>query len=668
MTCILAGMPTRDSADRPDRRHAARRLRSTRRASGSVRPARPRPLAHVLALALCVAAVGCHGADEQASASDGAASAREPTTRATSSGGQAAREGHAGPGQYAEAGRHEPEAAAAHHARVVDDLLADRGLGDGAAGWELLRASADDALGKDGGAAVALRPSEEGPARLVTLLRPAPAGESLRWSVLVQGLREGQRVNLRAVGTTAGGQSVLSTDRDVLLDVDAWRRGTLDVVVPPDAATLELIVSSRGNGPALVCEPSLRRAPAAAVFGPDTDLTALDAEGLAAASRAIELRVERLRGHVFEKPVPVEVVSDDGARDFFLRRLERDYPPERAARDQVALTQLGLWPDDLDLIEALLALLEEQAGGFYDPDVETFFLLSDMPGGIMPVLMAHELTHALDDQLYDIDGSLAEVKDDTDASMALASVVEGSGTLIMSAFMQKEVAEGRMSLQAIAEVQASEVGKAEALFSSPPLLARNLLAPYILGQRFLLRGAGVMAVGEFDRADIDRAFTRPPRSSEQIVHPEKYWGAEAVDLPRAVALPDLSGTLGPGWSMVQQDTLGELQLAVLTGSGLPDPNSLAAMSPSSWTNAAASGWGGDRWLLYAHEDGRRHATLLATLWDTERDVGEFARAVRVPEGAFVLHERDALVIVAGEAGAAAEALGRAALDALVSGP
>ena len=162
--------------------------------------------------------------------------------------------------------------------------------------------------------------------------------------------------------------------------------------------------------------------------------------------------------------------------------------------------------------------------------------------------------------------------------------------------------------------------------------------------------------------DLDHAFKDPPRSSEQILHPEKYWDDAKRDEPRAVALADLSAVLGKGWSLAGRGNLGELNLAILAGAGRPDIHSPEIALPATWTNGAASGWGGDLWHHYVNDG--KSATLLVTLWDTERDAGEFEAALRRDAGRPFFWRGDAVVIVGGDAGDRAGALAQAALDAV----
>jgi hypothetical protein len=375
---------------------------------------------------------------------------------------------------------------------------------------------------------------------------------------------------------------------------------------------------------ALVCVAAFSaRAVLAAPAAAPAHLT--EAEALAL-TREVSASVESIRGLRFERPVTVKLVDDATARKHFQKRLEKFWPPAQVAVEQKVHTLLGLLPPGTDIVERLLDLLEEQAGGYYDPSADTFYILTDMPKAVAPILFSHELTHALDDQHFDLDGHLTDALDDDDRGTAMGAVIEGSGMLVMSVYLAREMAAGRLSASALLELQESEAGKAEKLGAAPPLLQRLLLAPYLLGQSFLLRGNPLAILRGVAPADLDRAFKTPPASTEQLLHPAKYWDDATRDVPRIVKVPDLSERLGAEWKLSAQGNLGELTLAVLTGGESLDPKGPDAVRAESWTNPGAAGWGGDLYQLYEGPQGAA-VTALATVWDSPEEAKEFEESL-----------------------------------------
>jgi hypothetical protein len=164
--------------------------------------------------------------------------------------------------------------------------------------------------------------------------------------------------------------------------------------------------------------------------------------------------------------------------------------------------------------------------------------------------------------------------------------------------------------------------------------------------------------------DIDRAFRDPPLTTEEILHPGKYWNGKERELPRRIVLDGLETSLGSGWSVLEHGSLGEMNLAILAGAGPLDPEAPALLSPGAWTNDAAAGWAGDSWRLYSLDD--RRVTLLVTAWDTIGDAEEFQGSLPAVEGRSVFRRGDTVILVAGDHAGGDEPLAQAAF-ALIGG-
>ena len=375
-------------------------------------------------------------------------------------------------------------------------------------------------------------------------------------------------------------------------------------------------------------------------------LTSDEADALLA---EIGPKVEQLRALEFKSPVKVSVVDDDQAREFMIGRLQRFQPEEDLKLESRALALLGIIPEGLDVLEAYLSFLREQVGGFYDPATKQFFLLEDMPRVVAPVLVSHELTHALEDQHYDLDGRLEEALPDDDLVFAQGAVHEGSATLLMTLYLAMAMAEGRLTQADLAEIAGTEAARGELLQEFPAPLLRPLLGAYLLGVGFLVGGdmMGVMSQG-FPASRVDRAYKDWPKSSEQIIHPEKYWEADSRDEPTAVSLGASGRLLGRRWKKRADGVLGELMIGSMVGAPTPrDASDLSAMNGQAWTNAAAAGWDGDRWELWTR--GGSAVVLLGTVWDSPEDAAEFAEALEEHQ-ALTWKRRDRrVVVIAGDA-------------------
>ncbi len=344
--------------------------------------------------------------------------------------------------------------------------------------------------------------------------------------------------------------------------------------------------------------------------------TQAELEGVA---ETIQGQLEELRAERFERPVDVQITDQEGFLAHATERLKEFSSEEDTAAEEAAAKLLGLVPPSMDLMEVTFKVLEDQVGGFYDPGSDKFFLMESFTGALAEIIVAHELTHALDDQLYDIDGTLTELLENRDALSAYQAVVEGSGTAMMQKWMMKF---GK-------PLSAEEMGKAasmgtESLGVAPAYVWKPLLASYTAGQAFLNRGYRLKKKQGLSFSDVTRiAFQSSPRSTEQVLHPSKYWKEEDLDEPIPVHIEvELPG----GWEVLDRTTLGELVLALVTDEAKPlDFTNPMAVLSIKYTNEAAEGWGGDSMLLLGRDDAR--FLHVATVWDSAEDASEFRTAL-----------------------------------------
>ena len=418
--------------------------------------------------------------------------------------------------------------------------------------------------------------------------------------------------------------------------------GGMKPMSAPPVAFLSLFLAACGDAEAKPPRPQ------------EQEPAGISQEELERITAQVRTQIEALRGEAFPDAVRVEVTDAEGLRGYVLQRLEALSSEEEVAAEEQAAKLLGLLPDDYDYLEGLLDLVESQAAGFYDPPSKTFYLMEAATGGMARIVLAHELTHALDDQLYDLDDEFSARRDNSDALWAYHAVVEGSGTLIMEDWTRAHAA----SLERSDLEQASTMGLEE-LGRSPSYVWKPLIGVYTQGSALLRRGPADLDLAQ----GVRRAFDAPPRSSEQVLHPEKYWDPDRLDEPLPVALH--AERLPAGWDLVLQDTLGELGLALLVEplgrrGGVTDALTLTR---APLTSRAAAGWGGDRFVLLAQ--GASQILALATVWDTEGDAEEFELTLKDLIGHL---ERDGRLTRLERAGtwvrlAVAQGAGTALLDA-----
>jgi len=368
-------------------------------------------------------------------------------------------------------------------------------------------------------------------------------------------------------------------------------------------------------------------------------------EALEAVSFEVQGQVGKLRGAEFEGAVRVEVADKAGLIEYALKRMDEMQLPGAMENANWTARLLGLLTPEQDLEKLTMEVLKEQVGGFYDPGTKSFYLMDGFTGDLARVILAHELTHALDDRLFDLDGALKARIGNSDQTTAYMSLVEGSGSAVMNRWVMANA--GKLDPASMREF--SKMGTA-ALQDTPAVIWKPLLATYMTGQRFLSIGVRQLRTVEKVRdpnGALERAFATPPRSSEQILHPEKYWVPKDLDEP--IKVDRKSVDLPEGWSLALKDTFGEMQLALVTelanGNYKVNFANPLSMMNIQYTNQAAAGWGGDSLGLYTKGDG--HLLHLVIVWDDEEEAAEFEQTMSlVLEGSIAPNNAK----LAGEAG------------------
>ncbi|HXH22618.1 MAG TPA: hypothetical protein VNN10_11345 [Dehalococcoidia bacterium] len=301
-------------------------------------------------------------------------------------------------------------------------------------------------------------------------------------------------------------------------------------------------------------------------------------------------------------PLHMRLIGRDAAADYLEGTLDEGDKVALARRQEV-YRLLGLIPDDADLLQLQISLLRGAVLGFYDPDVKALFVLQDL--GLTSVVtrttIVHEIVHALQDQHYDLNAIDLRIRDDWDRYMAFTDVVEGDARGVETEFLSPAAAANPAANCNDASFNVNT------LSNIPVVVQRELLAPYSDGRCLIASVASRLPEG------VDSIFKDLPRSTEQVLHPEKYLAREE---PRRVDLRPLAADLGSGWSERYSGTIGEFGLQNLL---------LLGVSDTAAVKRAAAGWGGDRWSLYGRNDGAR-LIHVETLWDSESEAREFWEA------------------------------------------
>jgi hypothetical protein len=322
-----------------------------------------------------------------------------------------------------------------------------------------------------------------------------------------------------------------------------------------------------------------------------------------AASAEVLTETSGIRKLSVIRPVRSGAQSRAEIEQMLIRNLNESTTPEELQASETTLKKLGLVPPDFQLRPFMIRLLTEQVAGYYDPRTKEFYLADwiDLDGQ-RPV-MAHELTHALQDQHFDLRRFEKWPDHDSDAELAAHALIEGDAMLLMTQYVIRSPAR---QLAMIRSFLAGESGSTEQFDKAPRVLRESLLFPY---------SQGALWAGQLHKRGgwelVSRAFKELPASTEQILHPEKYFAHEA---PMKVPMKDVSSVLGKGWRALENDVNGEWGYFLILDEFLKSKDE---------SQRAAEGWHGDRFALYLGPANGDVVLTNKTVWDTEKDALEF---------------------------------------------
>jgi hypothetical protein len=328
----------------------------------------------------------------------------------------------------------------------------------------------------------------------------------------------------------------------------------------------------------------------------------------------IAAEVARLRGLKIKQPIKRGVMNKAQITERLRQRVRQEYSPGEIEAEEMALKRLGLFPADQKYLDVVIALLESQIAGFYDPWEKQLYI-ADWTGGGDEV-MAHEIDHALQDQHYDLARWMKGVKHNADATLARQALVEGDGTALM---LEYAAAQNGGSTpwgadQLVADM-AKTIRMGMLLMGDVPMVLReSLVFPYVNGLKFV---AHVRRTRPWK--SVDAMYARPPLSTEHIIHPDKY---ESYERPVEVSSA-LPATLA-GYKRGYDNVAGELTLWIfLRQHGVAEEQA----------RIAVAGWGGDRVAIFTPPgyDGVLSGAVAAvyTVWDSPVDAEEFQAALSV---------------------------------------
>ena len=349
-------------------------------------------------------------------------------------------------------------------------------------------------------------------------------------------------------------------------------------------------------------------------------------EGAPQEARAhrISKELEHLRELQMTQPVPVSVMTKAELRTVLEEELEKDWEEEGAGLER-AYKCFGLIPAEIDLKPWLRDFMQSQIAGFYHVEKKAFFTVEtetekNTDPAVENFILAHELTHAIEDQHFDFEGARKRMKGQEDAQAAFESLIEGSAMEVgiehtiwrQGAPLSTAGCLGRVLAGLAAEIDRHDLSRMaqeqevtdDNFAQAPPFIQASLIFPYLKGWRLV---NGIRS--EFGWRAVDEAYRDPPESSEQVIHPERY--VDRRDRPVRIALAEPPA----GFEAKHEGTLGMLGVQILF-----------EVHVARKAGRYAEGWDGDRYVLWNTPSGE--ALGWVSVWDRTGQAARFEKQYR----------------------------------------
>jgi len=275
---------------------------------------------------------------------------------------------------------------------------------------------------------------------------------------------------------------------------------------------------------------------------PEVKITPREAEELFHSVDEILAFDSKQSGLPIKKQVKRRLTSRDEVEAYLTKHM-KDEDVKRLQRSELVLKKFGLLPLDFDLEKLLVSLLREQVAGYYDPKTKTVNLLDWVPMEEQEPVMAHELTHALQDQTVGLDKwmkrgekDLGESrKDPTSADIendemddSREAVVEGQAEAVMLQYELAPVGRSILDSPDLVDEMESQMANGtddSTVFKDAPIFLRESLTfPYSYGLKFEVK---LLEKGGKEKA-FPEVLANPPRTTRQIMQPETYLSGEQI--------------------------------------------------------------------------------------------------------------------------------------------
>ena len=313
----------------------------------------------------------------------------------------------------------------------------------------------------------------------------------------------------------------------------------------------------------------------------------------------IASQLATISGLKLHHPVPCDLITKEKVNEFLKKRVKEATTPDEIRAEELTLKKFGFVPPDFNLESTTIDLLTEQAAAFYDYDKKKLFVTETSAPETQSPVLAHELSHAIADQNFNLGKFIRQGRKSDDGATARLAIMEGQATWLMSEFLAKQLGQSLKNTPALVKMMSAlsdSSGQFPVFDSAPLYLRQTLIFPYTKGMLF--QQALVEHDGDAAFAEV---FKKPPVSTQQILHPEKYFeGVKPVD-------PDLPDPKLPRtFKSLVGGSMGELDHEVL----------LEQYAGKAEADDLGPHWRGAAFELLEDKKAMRVVLLYSAQWDT----------------------------------------------------
>lgn len=333
-------------------------------------------------------------------------------------------------------------------------------------------------------------------------------------------------------------------------------------------------------------------------------------------------------GFAVKSKVKRQLASRDQVSKYIESRLSDDEDAKRLQRSEIVLKKFGLLPRTFDLHTFLVQLLREQVAGYYDVKTKTVYLLDWLTPESQKPVLAHELTHALQDQNFNLktweDPKAPKSThsdefsyDEDEASTARSAVAEGQGMVTLVDFMLRAsghtIADSPQVVPMMKSAMTANTGF-PLLEQAPLMIRESLVFPYGDGLSF---EGGLLEDGGKDFA-FSGPFRRPPQDTHEVLDLSAYLHSRP---PEWLVIPDFKQELaGSGYEKYDVGSIGQLDTRIMVQQ--------YAGAESAQNMAAA--WKGGAYYAASSNDPKLTGTakiglLYLSRWKSDEDANKFAK-------------------------------------------